>query len=314
LSFPLRAEELEQAGAFSIKENAEKMVEQLKEEGREAVIKETVGRDNKILYKVFITGEKNKPAAKPKGKQKETPQKPKEPLQKPKEPPQKPKEPEKQAVPSKERAELRVIIVGGEKEAREIVEEIKAGKSFAVLAKEKSIDEATKDSYGYLGEVSIKALDEPLRNAASVLNEGQVSDVIKLDDNRYALLQAVDLRFYGEGEKAFGAGDFKTAEENLKKHVKLNPDALKSYLMLGKIYDTEERFNEAESVYKTAINYRPEQEDPYAYLGRLYLKQKRYQEAMDIFGDGLKHNPLSERLQEGLELTEILITEGSGIP
>ncbi|MDP2277546.1 MAG: peptidylprolyl isomerase, partial [Nitrospirota bacterium] len=92
---------------------------------------------------------------------------------------------------NKKSVPLRIIIVSGEKDASEILSELKKGKSFAFLAKEKSIDES-RGGYGYIGNVAISKLKAPLREAVTRLKDGETSGAIKLEDDRYAIVQVID--------------------------------------------------------------------------------------------------------------------------
>lgn len=196
---------------------------------------------------------------------------------------------------------IRIIIVKSDSEAGEILSEIKNGKPFAFAAKEKSLDEKSRDNYGYLEKVAIEALDISLQEAVSKMNEGQTSGVIRLRDGRYAIVQIVVLKYYAEGKRAFDSKDFNAAEINLKKHIELNPDAVKARILLGQIYETKKQGSSAEEMYKEAIEFDLKNEEAYIRLGLLYQRHGKLQEAIDIYEKGQKNIPESKQLKGALE-------------
>jgi Flp pilus assembly protein TadD len=194
----------------------------------------------------------------------------------------------------------RLIIVDNERAASEILSEVRGGKSFALLAKERSIDEKSRDRYGDLGPIELRSLALPLRKAAAELKDGEMSDIIKLDENRYALLQIVDLHYYSVGARAFRAGQYGTAEPNLLKHIEINPDAVKARVMLGKIYESRKETGKAETVYREALFYDPSDEEAYARLGGLYMTTEQYERASALYGEALRHLPDTELFKLGI--------------
>jgi parvulin-like peptidyl-prolyl isomerase len=210
---------------------------------------------------------------------------------------------------------LRVILTKSEADANDILSAIRKGKTFASLAKARSIDDKSRNAFGYLGEVEVQTLDKPVQEALTHLKSGETSGVIPLDDKRYALVQKTDIRYFTEGEKAFVSGDKKNAERNLLKHVELNPDSVRALTMLGMIYEEEKKSDKAEEMYRQAISYDPSAVLVYERLGRMYLLAGQFKKAKELYQDGLKHVPSSAVLGEGLEMTDILlINRGAGVP
>src|ERR1039458_4376434 len=74
---------------------------------------------------------------------------------------------------------VRVIIVGSAAEAGKILEQLKSGADFAVLAREKSVDATSVDG-GFMGNVNPATLRAELRDALQGLGAGQLSAVVKL--------------------------------------------------------------------------------------------------------------------------------------
>lgn len=175
-------------------------------------------------------------------------------------------------------AHLRIIVAVSEKDAEEMFSKIKNGMPFAFLARERALDKLSRKKYGYLGKVSIESLVEPsLIDTISNLRKGEISGVLNLKDGRYAIIQMVDMSYCDKGKKAFRNKDYKTAEENLLRHIEINPDAVKARIMLGQIYEKRGEIDKAEKMYMDAVYYGLNDEKAYVHLGGLYLKLKQYQ-------------------------------------
>ncbi len=210
---------------------------------------------------------------------------------------------------------IRIIFTEKESDAQDVLSEVGKGKPFALVAKERSIDEKTRQVYGYLGEVSIESLHASIQEALSKMTEGQISGVIKMDQNRYAVVQVTEIGLYREAERAFIAGDHAAAETKLLKYVEANPDAVKARTMLGKIYEDKNEPSKAIRMYKEAISYSPKTVLVYERLARVYLFLGMYGKAKDVFIQGLKQVPSSPELEEGIEMADmLLIGEGERMP
>jgi parvulin-like peptidyl-prolyl isomerase len=92
---------------------------------------------------------------------------------------------------SVEQVHARHIEVESEEEARQIRSELEAGADFAALARERSIDLATRDNGGDLGWFPRGLVAPELENAAFALQPGQFSDVIQLGEG-YHIIQVVE--------------------------------------------------------------------------------------------------------------------------
>jgi peptidyl-prolyl cis-trans isomerase C len=98
------------------------------------------------------------------------------------------------AAPKQEEVKARHILVKTEKEADEIIAQLKKGADFATLAKEKTIDPAGKTSGGELGWFTKDEMVPAFADAAFALKKGQFSEkpvhtqfgwhVIQVEDRR----------------------------------------------------------------------------------------------------------------------------------
>ncbi len=84
---------------------------------------------------------------------------------------------------------LRIIVVNTADQARDILERLKKGEDFAVLAKEKSTD-ATGDSGGYVGTVDPSTLRSELKDALAGVAAGQFSGIAHIPEG-YAILKVL---------------------------------------------------------------------------------------------------------------------------
>ena len=82
-----------------------------------------------------------------------------------------------------------MIVVTSEPEARQILDRLKQGEEFAVLAKNNSIDPHAED-YGYLGKVDLATLRPELRAALAGLKPGQITSPVKVPGG-YAILMVL---------------------------------------------------------------------------------------------------------------------------
>lgn len=96
-------------------------------------------------------------------------------------------------------------------EAAGITAEMAKGRSFASLARERSIDEKSRDRFGKIESTAFDALDKSLEEAALRLREGEVNSVVKLAENGYAIVLAVDMAHYRSGTRAFISGGKKSS-------------------------------------------------------------------------------------------------------
>jgi len=202
---------------------------------------------------------------------------------------------------------IRIIFADRESDAQDILSQVKKGRPFALLARERSADEKTRETYGYLGEVSADSLHTSIQDALSKLKEGQTSEIIKIDRDRYAIVQVTQADLYRDGEKAFIAGDYPTAEGKLLTYVESNPDAAKALAMLGKIYEDRKEPSKAIEMYKKAIEFSPKTVLVYERLARVYLFLGMYQKAKDVYIRGLRQVPSSPVLEEGIEMADLLL-------
>lgn len=90
-----------------------------------------------------------------------------------------------------EQVHARHIVVDSEEAARQVLASLQGGADFVALAREFSLDLATKDNGGDLGWFPRGLVAPELENAAFALQPGQVSDVVRLGEG-YHVVQVVE--------------------------------------------------------------------------------------------------------------------------
>ena len=90
-----------------------------------------------------------------------------------------------------EQVHARHILVDSEQAAQQVLTMLQQSADFATLARERSLDEATKDSGGDLSWFPRGAIAPELETAVFALQPGQVSGIVRLGDE-YDILQVVE--------------------------------------------------------------------------------------------------------------------------
>ncbi|MGC9064689.1 MAG: peptidylprolyl isomerase, partial [bacterium] len=85
----------------------------------------------------------------------------------------------KSSFDEKEMVMARHILVKTQEEAQDVLNRLKRGEDFAKLAKEKSIDTATKDQGGEMGWIGRGAVDSALENVLFSLKKGEMTPIVK---------------------------------------------------------------------------------------------------------------------------------------
>jgi parvulin-like peptidyl-prolyl isomerase len=90
-----------------------------------------------------------------------------------------------------EQVHVRHIVVDTEEAAQQIIAQLQQGADFVALAREQSLDEATKDNGGDLDWFPRGVIAPELENAAFALQPGQISDAIPLA-GQFQIIQVVE--------------------------------------------------------------------------------------------------------------------------
>jgi len=85
------------------------------------------------------------------------------------------------------------ILVETKEEADAVLAELKGGKDFAALAKEKSLDPGSKEQGGDLGFFGRGVMNPRFETAAFALTKGETSDVVEAD-NGFHIIKVTDIK------------------------------------------------------------------------------------------------------------------------
>lgn len=81
---------------------------------------------------------------------------------------------------------------------------------------------------------------------------------------------------------------FEEGEKVLKRELKKNSRAVKLYVSLGKLLESQERYDEAEVQYQTAIREMPADQYQIILLGNALTRDQKYDLAMEVYTKGAK--------------------------
>src|SRR5580704_1623980 len=84
---------------------------------------------------------------------------------------------------------VRMILASSAEDAQAILDRLKTGDDFAVLAREKSVDPTSADG-GFLGKIDPASLRPELRDALRGVEPGQLSKIVRISSG-YAILQVL---------------------------------------------------------------------------------------------------------------------------
>src|SRR5579871_4438543 len=87
---------------------------------------------------------------------------------------------------------VRLIVVNSAEDAKAVLERLKAGDDFGVIARENSTDPTSVDG-GFLGKIDPSTLRAELKDGLRGVQPGQLSNIVKLPSG-YAILQVLTER------------------------------------------------------------------------------------------------------------------------
>lgn len=93
----------------------------------------------------------------------------------------------KEDLKAPEQVYLYQIVVKAKEEAQTIANDLKTGKDFATIAKEKSIDTSSKEAGGVVGSVIKGYIDKAVEKVAFSIEENVVSNPIEAEDGFYII-------------------------------------------------------------------------------------------------------------------------------
>jgi tetratricopeptide (TPR) repeat protein len=243
-------------------------------------------------------------------------------------------------IPPK-RLYLRTIVFDDREKASAVRQQLLAGGSFFELARANSIDQATADTGGYLGDVDRSQLEPTLSAAALKLQPGEISNVVA-SNGKYFTLQRLPRNFRGDAEAVFNKamdlrkqGKLPESKNELVEALKIYPWLLRALTWLAAMYghegnpgvsagiltlatqlypeDSGAHFNLAiaygamgkpEEIpeYRRALQIDPDLAVAYINWGATLYEKGQYQEAIKVYREGMKVDPLLASLHYSLAL------------
>jgi predicted CXXCH cytochrome family protein len=243
-------------------------------------------------------------------------------------------------IPPK-RLYLRTIVFDDREKASAVRQQLLAGGSFFELARANSIDQATADTGGYLGDVDRSQLEPTLSAAALKLQPGEISNVVA-SNGKYFTLQRLPRNFRGDAEAVFNKamdlrkqGKLQESQNTLFEALKIYPRLLRALNWLAAMYtqggnpgvsvkiltlatrlypkDSDAHFNlalaygamgNAEEIaeYRRAVKIDPDLVVTYINWGAALYEKGQYQDAIKVYREGIKVNPLIASLHYSLGL------------
>ena len=88
-----------------------------------------------------------------------------------------------------------IIVLASKADAQDVKKELASGSEFSVLARERSLDSVSASLGGDIGFITEEqdSVDSAIRKAVVKLNVDGESNIIKLNDGRYALIQLLEV-------------------------------------------------------------------------------------------------------------------------
>ena len=88
-----------------------------------------------------------------------------------------------------------ILVVASEDEANKALQEIEKGSDFAVLARERSLHATSASLGGDIGYITAEqeGIDKAIAASASELKADALSDPVKLEDGRFAIIKVLDI-------------------------------------------------------------------------------------------------------------------------
>jgi len=236
---------------------------------------------------------------------------------------------------------LRTIVFDDREKASSVRQQLLAGGSFFELAKANSIDRATADTGGYLGDLDPSQLEPALSAAALKLQPGEISNVVE-SKGKYFTLQRLPRNFREDAAAVFNQamdlrkqGKLQESKDKMFEALKIYPRLLRALNWLAAMYtqggnpgisvgilklatrlypeDSDAHFNlalaygamgNAEEIpeYRRALEIDPDLVVTYINWGAALYEKGQYQDAIKVYREGINVNPLIASLHYSLGL------------
>jgi predicted CXXCH cytochrome family protein len=236
---------------------------------------------------------------------------------------------------------LRMMVFDDREKASAVHQQLVAGASFFELARANSIDRASADAGGYLGDLDRSQLDPAWSAAALKLLPGEISNVVE-SKGKYFTLQRLPRNFREDARAVFNfamdlrkEGRLQESKNKLLEALKIYPRLLRALNWLAAMYtqggnpgvsvriltlaarlypeDSDAHFNlalaygamgNAEEIpeYRRALEIDPDLVVAYINWGATLYEKGQYDDAIEVYREGINVNPLLASLHYSLGL------------
>ncbi len=110
-------------------------------------------------------------------------------------------------------------------------------------------------------------------------------------------------RLYEEADELEDKEQYEESLSVLKKSLEHDPEFVRAYIKMGRIYSTLKKYEKAEQVLHKAIDIDPGHYDAYKRLSEVYRKQKKLSQALGICQEALDRKDIirDQKLKEKIE-------------
>jgi tetratricopeptide (TPR) repeat protein len=174
------------------------------------------------------------------------------------------------ATAQDERA-IRRIVVADRQTAQEILQQLRQGASFSVLARAKSAG-PEYSQWGYSGTIRPNEVQPAMRTVLLKLKEGQVSDVLELG-GQFVIIKMISPkipRHLEAAERAERQGKLPQAMQELQAVLRLEEDNMQAYLKLSLLQQSAKKFDDAIRSLEKAQQYAPQEAQVVILLASAY--------------------------------------------
>ena len=236
---------------------------------------------------------------------------------------------------------LRMMVSDDREKASAVHQQLLAGGSFFELARANSVDRATADTGGFLGDLDRSQLEPALSAVAVKLQPGEISNIVE-SNGKYFTLQRLPRNFREDAEAVFKKamdlrkqGKLQESKNELLEALKIYPRLLRALNWLAAMYlqggnpgvsvriltlatrlypeDSDAHFNlalaygamgNAEEIpeYRRALEIDPDLVVTYINWGAALYEKGQYQDAIKVYREGINVNPLLASLHYSLGL------------
>ena len=195
-------------------------------------------------------------------------------------------------IQEEKQVHLQIITLRTRQEQDEVFSRLEAGASFSEMARRHSTH-PTGPSGGYLGEIQLNHLSQPLRDLVDSMEEGSLARLVDpglgyaiiLELNPEQARSAAAQQSLGRGSRLLREGSIDQALLELNQAVSLDPASAHSHLLLGWVqrrHGSPYRIQQSQAAFQEALRLDPTSSWTRLHLALLYIESGRLEEASAV--------------------------------